>query len=330
METLQKITFEQIKKLLPETTSLYYVDYRDSLDENQELLQQCISDNDFCPLWEAIDEWFIDSPHYAFEYLNKELISDMVNEFDIDDDEAEELIEEYRDEIEEHYYSVDDSDVSKDLLRNTGSLIAHYDTGYYMESGSWNWSEVETRLERIKIKKFLGIKDSGYDDDIDMMIAQASGGGQLNIYFKMDFEDFINNDKKSIIFSNYQIGIVNHFEGSGDTLETEIKGDLKLPFNPQNVFLEKSIKYNWTYSIAGMVSNWCDSTRYMFSDDDLGELKDSKQVELNKQEKAYKETYKKGGCTFGDMDITRHRNTEYRNDYPCGTKCKDCGTFWID
>jgi len=330
METLQKITFEQIKKLLPKTTSLYYVDYRDSLDDHQELLQQCISDNDFCPLWEAIDEWFIDSPCHAFKYLNKELASDMVNEFNIDDDEAEELIEEYRDELQDHYYSVDDSDVLKDLLRNTASLITHYDTGYYMESGSWNWSEAEIRLERIKIKKFLGIKNSGYDDDLDMMIQQASGGGQLNIYFKMDFEDFIGNDKKSIIFSDYQIGIVNHYEGSGDILETEIKEDLKLPFNRQNVFLEKSIKYNWTYSIAGMVSSWCDSTGYRFSDDDLGGLEDSKQAELNKQEQKYNETFSKGSCTFGDMDYNRHRNTEYINDYPCGTKCKDCGTFWID
>lgn len=330
MHTLQKITFEQIKKLLPETTSLYYVDYTDSLDGSQEILQQCISDNSFDALYEVIDKWFIDSPHYDFEYLNEELISDMVDEFDIDDDEAEELIEEYIYEIEEHYYYVDDSDVLKDLLRNTRSLIAHYDTGYYMESGSWNWSKAEIRLERIKIKKFLGIKGSGYDDAIDMMIAQASGGGQLNIYFNLDIEDFINNDKKAILFNDYQIGIVNHYEGSGDILGTGIKGDLKLPFNPQNVFLEKSIKYNWTYSIAGMCSDWCDSTGYIFSDDDLGELEDSKQVELNKQEQKYIETYKQGSCTFGDMDVTRHRNSEYRNNYPCGTKCKDCGTFWID
>ena len=33
---------------------------------------------------------------------------------------------------------------------------------------------------------------------------------------------------------------------------------------------------------------------------------------------------------FGDMNISRHKETPYRNDYPCGSRCEDCGTFWID
>ena len=49
------------------------------------------------------------------------------------------------------------------------------------------------------------------------------------------------------------------------------------------------------------------------------------------REKELAEHYKKTGkCTFGDMNYSRHKNTSYRNDFPCGTKCADCGTFWID
>jgi len=329
--TTTKITFEEIRDLLPKTTSLYYVDYQDSLDEHQELLQECIENNCFDALYENIHEWYMDSPYYAFEYLNKELHSDIMNKFDLDDDEVDEIMEEFEDEIRDHYYEVDDSNVLKDLLRNTSTLIAHYDTGYYMDSGSWNWSNAEVRLERIKIKQFLNIKDSGYDAPLDMMIMQASGGGQLNIYFELDIEDFINNSNKTIIFSDFQIGIVNHYEGSGDILETEIKGDITLPLNTSNIFLEKSIKYNWTYSIAGMCRDWCKSTVYSFSDEGSEiVVEDSKQAELNKQEQGYNDTFKKGSCTFGDMDVNRHRNLEYTNDYPCGNKCKKCGTFWID
>jgi len=331
MATLEKITFEQIEKLLPKTTSLYHVDYTDSLNEHIDILQECISNNNFDALHDNINEWYIDSPSYAFQYLYKELLSDICNEFSIEEDVAEEIMEDFEDRIRDHYYNVDDSNVLKDLLRNTENLIAHYDTDYYMESGSWNWNDAEIRLERIKIKQFLGLKSSYYDDAIDMMIQQASGGGQLNIYFNMDVEDFIYNEKNTIVFSNYQIGIVNHYEGSGDILEVEIKNDLKLPLNLKNIFLEKSIKYNWTYSIAGMVSDWCDSTLYSFSDDSLEKvIEDSDQNGLNKQEKAYKETFNNGGCILGDMDISRHRKVNYINDYPCGNKCSDCGTFWID
>ena len=239
--TTTKITFEDLKDLLPTTTSLYYVDYRDSLDDHTEIVQECIRDNCFDALYDSINEWYLDSPEYSFKELDKELISDIMNKFDIEEDDAEEIVEEFDQEIRDHYYEVDDSDVLGDLLRNTSTLIAHYDTSYYMESGSWSWSDAEVRLERIKIKQFLKIPFSDYDDSIDMMIQQASGGGQLNVYFNIDINDFIINDKKTITFSDYQIGIVNHFEGSGDILDTKIMNDLSLPYNQSNVFLEESI-----------------------------------------------------------------------------------------
>jgi len=331
MNTKEKINFEAIKDLLPKRTSLYYVDYNDNLNGQTEVIQTCISDGNLYALYESIDDWYIDSPFYAFEELDKELISDICNKFDIEEEEAKEIFEEFEYEIRDHYINVDDSNVLKDLLSNTSSFITHYDTGYYMDGGSWNWSEAEVRLERIKIKKFLGISSSDYDSKIDMMIMQASGGGQLNIYFEIDdIEDFVLNSKNTINFDNYQIGIVNHYEGSGDILDTYITETTSLPYNNKNVFLEKSIKYNWTYAIAGMCHDWCSRTEYTFSDNVVGTIEESKQNSLNEQDKKYKETYLKGGCTFGDMDYSRHRNKEYINHFPCGNKCKDCGTFWID
>lgn len=328
METLN-LTLEQVINLLPTTTSLVYVDYRDNLDEQTELIQQCISEGTFDRLYEKVDDWYMDANWEGLDYYLKELKSDIENTFDIED--ATDIMEQYEEEIRDEIYNRCDDDIVNDLLRNTSNLIAHYDTGYEMDSGSWNWSEAETRLERIKIKKFLGIKNSGYNDAIDMMIGQATYGGSLLIYFQIDdLKDFFDLENvKSIKFKNAHIGIIDHFNGSGDITDLP-KHQFTLPFNKDNVFLEKSIKYNWTYAIAGMVHNWCESTEYIFADDEVGTIEKSTTNNLLEQEQKYNETYKNGSCSVGDMDIKRHRNTTYINNYPCGNKCKDCGTFWID
>lgn len=327
-----KIEWEQIRELLPETVSLVYIDYRDSFDEQHHLLQKCLEENDWCPLTEKID--FHDSEWESIKVIKRELRKDLISKYGISKEEAKELIEKHEDDIRDYCYDKDTSTPIKDCIDNTGRLVAHYDTGYEMASDSWNWNEAQIRLERIKIKKHLGIKDSSHDDGIDMMIQQATYGGQLLIYFRLDFNDFMNHMEfaKTISFDNAVIGIVNHYNGSGDVYDGGING-IKLPFNNRNVFLEKSIKYNWTYSIAGMCENWADGTSVELIQEPLKTdmvIPDSPQIKLQKQEEEYNKVFKAGGCSAGDMDIRRHRNAYYRNEFPCGNKCKDCGTFWID
>jgi hypothetical protein len=179
----------------------------------------------------------------------------------------------------------------------------------------------------------LGIlSTTAYDLAIEIMIRQATYGGQLLIYFNLDLKTFLEpNDKwETIVFKNAQIGIINHCNGSGDILEADIQEYIKLPYNSENVFLEKSIKYNWTYEIAGMCRDWCDSTQVSFTEEKIGEIVSSSTNKLLDEEANYNKTFKEGGCTFGDMDIRRHRKVDYINNYPCGNKCQDCGTFWID
>lgn len=325
-----KITWEQIEKLLPETTDLIYIDYNESLDDNIKELQECLSRGCRSGLTETIE--FHESSDRSIKEIKKELKSDLISNYNIKRKKAKKLISKYKDEINEYCWDKDTSTPYKDLLRNTSTLIAHYDTGYEMESESWNWSDKEVKKERNKIKKFLKIKGVEHDEGIDMMISQATYGGSLLIYFELDFNVFMENieSAKAIKFDNAMIGIIDHIQGSGDIYTEGIDG-IVLPFNNKNVFLEKSIKYNWTYSIAGMCYDWAKPTIVKFSDIDLGsKLEDSPQNKLQKQEEEYNKVFKAGGCTAGDMDIKRHRNVIYRNDYPCGNKCTDCGTFWID
>jgi hypothetical protein len=332
MSTETKLSWEQVKAEIPESITLIFVDYRESFDGHEKLLQKFIS-GDTDELYEEIDGWYDEAIRHNVANVTEEMSSAIQEKYNLEEEEAEEIIEEYRESIEEIIHDRDDSTVFEDLARNTTGLVAHYDTGYEMESDSWNWSNQRVNQEIFDIKKFLGILDTqDYDDALDMMIRQASYGGSLLIFFNLDLDDFKNvtDHRNTVTFNDAQIGIIDHCNGSGDTLGRSISAPIKLPYNPKNVFLEKSIKYNWTYSIAGMCSDWADSTSLEFSEEKTGEVKSSKINEHLEREELLNKTYKEGKCTFGDMDIKRHRNVEYVNNYPCGNLCHDCKTFWID
>ena len=324
----------EVLELLPKFTSLIYVDYMDSLDEQPKILQKCIHDGNIDAIYEQLDDWYYDSDLESVNSYKKELKEDICKKYSCSEEEADAFLEDYEDEIREAIYERCNDDTVKDLLRNTSKPICHYDTGYSIDTETWNFSEAMVRLERMKIKKHLGITSSKFDSALDMMIMQCNGG-QLLIYFKADIEDFCKNESeeliKSICFNDAHIGIVDHAQGGGDVMEGFLKGEnILLPFNKENIFLEKSIDYNWTYSIAGMSHDWCDDTKYTLGFTEVGEIEESKTNEFLKKEEKLDAIFKAGGCTAGDMKYTRHRNIHYINNYPCGSKCMDCNTFWID
>ena len=108
MET--KITLGQIKKLIPTNVNLYYVDYQENLSRNIDELQQCISENCWDKLYEELGETLDDSRRESLEYYKIELKDDIISKFNLDEDEANELVcETYRDEIEENLYERDES-----------------------------------------------------------------------------------------------------------------------------------------------------------------------------------------------------------------------------
>ena len=49
---------ESWKKYVPETVSLYHVDYRENLDEREELQEQCIRNNNMERLYETVMECY--------------------------------------------------------------------------------------------------------------------------------------------------------------------------------------------------------------------------------------------------------------------------------
>lgn len=330
MET-KILTWEQIKELIPQSVELYYVDYRDDLDEHLDVVQECIQSNEYQPLSEVCWEWF-DNPN--MDYYIDELKSDLISKYDLDEEDADTIIQEEYDGIRELLWDRDSSTIEGDLLRNTGRHTMHYDTGYYMDSESWNWAEKRVISEGRQIKKALGLKmsDTTWDEELHMMIRQSSYGGQLVVYFYDAVGDYIYIDESlnTIRFKNAHIAVINTYHGSGD--DCFLKGsEFILPLTKANIFIDKTIKYSYTHEVCGMSSDWCQNTKVSF------EVKKSKKVIAKSRthdhletEAKFNKTYKAGSCTLGDSDINRHRDVSYINDYPCGNKCKDCGQFWID
>jgi hypothetical protein len=322
---------KKILNLFPKHIELVYVDYRDTLDGSEDKIQSAIQKQEWSELDDCIlDDWLWESQDNSIDCLLKELNSDIQREFNVDEDRADEFIENHREELQEYLQEHDESTVMNDLLKNTSDLVMFYDTGEYIEE----CLDEEELNKTIKfVKKILKIKSTElqYDHKLSVMIEQASYGGRLVVYFNGDINRLMNLQNKNVItFENANIAIIDTMNGSG--YNCQLDGyKFSLSFSPENIFLDKTIKYNYTYAVCSMSSSWCDDTNYSFS---TKKIKATNKIstlnaELNNELELNKK-FKAGKCTFGDMDMNRHKNTVYINDFPCGTHCKDCGTFWID
>lgn len=333
-ETKTQITWEQIEEHIPKEVELIHIDYRDSFDEHLDIIQECFEKESSDILFENSHDWY--DCYHGREYYKEELVSDLVSHFDIEESTAQELVEEYDDEINQTLWDRDKSTPIADCFNNTQDQAIYFDLDYYVESESWSWTDAKIRLERIKIKDHLGIlSHTDDDDDIDLMIRQASYGGNLVIYFcetpNVDEFIFYDDKKRIITFDHFSLAIINNMNGSGDNCEVRAK---TRPFDYSSKLLTicKTDHYSYTHQVCAMYNNWCEITNYEIEmvEGAKVEVENTEVIAKREQQRKYDETYKKGGCTFGDMDITRHRKTSYRNDFPCGTTCADCGTFWID
>ena len=322
-----KITVEQMIDLLPKNTYLNYVERNDSLDDHLDTIQECIHQGSKDALWEKTDEWFHEGSFYAEDEYLKELSKDMQSKFDIEEDEAKAIIDYNRDELQQAIWDRDKSTPTDDLIRNTGDQVVFYDLDMYIEDYS---NDLDERIKDVKKALKIKMKDKTYDDAISMMCQQASYGGRLVVYAYVSLNEVMDLGKfNRVTFNNPMVAIIDMNNGSGD--HTELGHSFTVPFDKENMFLCKTFKYSYTYSVCGMSSNWCDSTQMKFSTRKArtAPAKSGLHGYLS-VENQYKKVFAAGKCSAGDMDMNRHRKTVYINNFPCGTHCKDCGTFWID
>jgi hypothetical protein len=328
----KEITLPQIIELLPEKISLHYVDYNENLDERSAEMQTCLHANNLDALHELTNEWYSDQSWESVKYFNKEeLHPSLMKTFEISEKKAKKLIKLHFDDIRNTLEERDDSDVLKDLINNTGKMIFFYETG--LSTTGYDGSKAQHRQERMKIKKMLSITTSKFDKEIDSMLSEASYGGQLVIYFRDILSNLIcENEFSHIRFTNATIAIIDTYGGSGSDCCIS-KHSFLLPMLRDHIFVEKTIKYNYSYAVCGMTEDWCDSTDFEFVNaitDTAIKIEESKIAAEQQVEKFLNAVWAKGNCTTGDMDIKRHKETTYINSFPCGLKCNKCGTFWID
>lgn len=323
---------EEVKKYLPEHISLYYIDYSSDLKHSPNLIQKCIDANDFSAIDEFVYDWFDNPTGYYVDNIRHEMRKD----------NCEELLDECLDEVVDYLYEHDTSDPVSDLLRNTGDLTFFYDVGVECDHG-WHsdflcspWRNESIAQTAYKIRRKLGIeKDSQQDKQIRSVLENSYYGGFLRIYFRARLNDLINDSEFDTIKfkGKVALAVYNPQEGAGDFEFIEV--DCALPFNRENLAVSESDRYSIEKTF-GMFSGWCqEGSKPIFAKAPKLKRKvklkyKSPAYEMRKQEQKYKDTFKAGGCTFGDTNISRHRDVYYRNDLPCGLKCPHCGQFWID
>ena len=328
---------KEIEKYMPQYVSLYYVDYRDDLDNHLDLLQKCISDNCLYPLTESVFDWW-DFPeeHYLDEIHSK-----------MENDGVEHLYDDYYDDILEYLREHDDPTPVEDLLRNTGRISCYYSLG--VEVDGWHeafmcspWRGESEAQATYKIRRKLGIqKNTPEAQKIADIVANASYGGELRIYFEGDVQELISGDKyqeakdkqdyKQIHFKGrVALALYDQAQGSGWFEYIDI--DKSFPFLRDNLMISESDKYSLEHCF-GMCGDWlnkCATPTFSMKSGKIKSLKRSKMQDIMKHEAQLDAVFKAGGCTHGDMDMNRHRDVYYDNRVPCGWHCPHCGTFWID
>lgn len=313
---------QKIVALLDKWYELTPVDYQDNLSENLVMVQQAIRDQDTQCIDEMIEDWYGEGRCQSVDYALDERLRDAItSEFNVDNERAARFIDKYRDDLENIVYERDNSDPVTDLLRHTPDQPAFYDTGFEVLSGCWK--DDKALKDDIKsVKRTLKIpgRVDTWDGNISMMLQQAPYGGLLVVYWYADLADLLKighpvtaTAANTIEFKNPMIAVIDTVNGSGDS--TALDGhSFTLPLNLDNIFIDATLKYNYTYAVCGMSSNWCKCTKVKFSRTrNQKPAERSAMNDLQDQEKKHNEVYAAGGCTFGDVDYNRHRNTDRKS-----------------
>lgn len=329
-----KLKIKDVVAEMDKNYSLIYVDQNDNLSDSLKDCQQVISGVNIDALYEKHEDWITDAQSEGCNDIFLALKRSFKTKYPENIDEVETFFEENDDTIRDNIYNRDDSTPIKDLIRNSGDQVFFYETGVEIPYGSFN---VEEPVKEIKKALKIKLADKTFDDEL-IKLVENSQGGQLVIYFNDDLERWLDwktyEKPMNISFDGYHLAIIDTMNGSGFNVFIDHK--VSFPFNRKRLYLCKTIKNSYTFDTCGMYADWCSSTKYDLlparkpRNVDKINAETSATFEHMQQQDLYDRVFKSGKCSIGDINITRHRNVEYINNYPCGHKCKDCGTFWID
>lgn len=321
---------QSLEQYLPEYIDLFYVDYRENLDEHEDIQEKCIRSNSLESLYEKVYEWYEEQERENMQEYLEQVRKDM------ESCDLQETFYECEENIRDLIYERNRSNPVKDLIRNSSVTNMFYSLGIEIDGYHTGCPErgESVTMACYRIRRALRLKKGEFDELIEELVENATGGGELRIYFNAMFDSLLSRDRehdfKSIRFyGNVIVAIADSHEGSG--YHVKIPLDLAFPFQRNNLFVDSQVHYSYANETCGMSNDWCDSTRWETGFFPVnGKVHKSRMAEHQKQEAEYEMTFRNGQCTFGDMNYKRHRNVRYSNSYPAGCRCTDCGTFWID
>ncbi len=148
MEEQKTLTLDFVKSLMEPSYTLVWTDYNDNLDNHLDIIRQCLDKRNCEHLWEKTDEWYHDAEWEAVNGIADRLKEECTDDFD--EDEVDAFFDEHEDEIRDEIYSRNDSDVVKELIKNTDDipirveLLSDYDcinSNWFESQGGYSYEE---------------------------------------------------------------------------------------------------------------------------------------------------------------------------------------------
>lgn len=306
-----------LKSEYPRGVDLIYIDYRDNLSAEQ--LQEVIKNG-----YMEDESWLWDS---QYDTIN-EIIANYRKENDIDTIEQE-VIDEMRDWLTEN----DTSTPTKDLLKNTRNHLFYFETE---DEFFVNPDEEDTKKNDEVIKKYA--KTEEQEKEIHSTFNESFYNANISFYFYADalelYKAIHESKEKYIIIDGAYLSTITRGNGSnwlGDKAVFKIAVEREELIKNMYSDEAKGNGYGWR-DIAGQ-SRYDEATLYSLDtpkEDTL--IVEPETSEEQKRETRLQENWDKTKtCTRGDMNWNRHKGQKtYSNNYPCGSTCETCGTFWID
>ena len=244
------------KDYVPQSVSLYHADYRENLDEYEDLQDRCIRENSLKKLYERVLERYREQ-----EADNLLRILDEIKETMVIEGRQEEF-EKYYNEITELIRQRNDTDPIDSLIKNSSAINIFYSPGIEIEEHIGRESRA---MSCYKIRRALKLKKGQFDTLIEELVDNATYGGELRIYFNAGFNELVTNDNgkdfRTIRFhGDVIVAVANSFNGSGHHISLPL--DITFPFVRDRLFVDSQVRYSYATEVCGMCRDWCDSTNW--------------------------------------------------------------------
>ncbi len=265
MEEQKTLTLDFVKSLMEQSYTLLWTDYNDNLDNHLDIIRRCLEKQNCDCLWEKVDEWYGDAEWTAVREIIDKLKEECTESNGFDEDEVDAFFDEHDDEIRDEIYSRNDSDVLKDLIRNTDDIpirvemYSNYDcinSNWFESQGGYSYEESyfgdvvdSLNLNPAQVKKLLtshgykvhgrfpnrkgrnGKEQVSYEQFYTELINSCCGANLLVYIGRVNLKELYDANfslKEVIIPKGNCCGLFSSTYGGGSLLEMELKQDVRL------------------------------------------------------------------------------------------------------